>query len=285
MRIVSWNMNHWSRSPDARQKAWNYLRHGLHADVALVQEGTPPAGFDSVYRPLHDTNPHYQWGSSVVLLAPGIQLRARPRVPLAAWDFDGRTAGAIPESHPGACAVSDVLDTTGQTLFTAVSFYGQWEAVSGRSRCYACAKVHRMLSDLTGLLARARRESLILAGDFNLTTQTAYEGQTRAEIEGAWAAFARIRAWGLVECVAHTAATRPRLAGCTCGQAHSCGHVQTYRNRNQRESRPLQLDYAFVSEPLLASLRTCRVVDDEDAWALSDHCPILLELSSHDATS
>jgi exonuclease III len=32
-----------------------------------------------------------------------------------------------------------------------------------------------------------------------------------------------------------------------------------------------------VSKSLLDNLTACQVVDDEAAWALSDHCPIALE--------
>jgi hypothetical protein len=33
-----------------------------------------------------------------------------------------------------------------------------------------------------------------------------------------------------------------------------------------------------ISEPLVPSFRECRVVHDEAAWALSDHCPILIDV-------
>jgi len=36
---------------------------------------------------------------------------------------------------------------------------------------------------------------------------------------------------------------------------------------------------AFASEPIVSLLKKCRVVDEPAAWELSDHCPILLELS------
>lgn len=50
MRAVTWNMNHWQRSAEARDLAWAYLREELHADVALVQEAVPPVGPTAVPR-------------------------------------------------------------------------------------------------------------------------------------------------------------------------------------------------------------------------------------------
>jgi endonuclease/exonuclease/phosphatase family metal-dependent hydrolase len=135
-----------------------------------------------------------------------------------------------------------------------------------------------MISDLTGVLAGSRRRPVVLAGDLNLTTQVAYLGQTRAETDGAVAAFARLRAWGLTDCVAHTRESRPQLADCSCGEEVTCSHVQTFRLNNRAASRPTQLDYALVSESIASTLTDCRVVHDDPAWQLSDHCPIVFEL-------
>lgn len=279
MRIVSWNLNHWARPANLRARAWEYLRDGLEADVALTQESVPPPDLNAdrrVYRPLHDTHPRYQWGTAVVAVSPGITVRERRRVPLREWDLGERKDGALPESHPGASAVADIIDANGKRRCTAVSFYGQWEGVADRQRYYSCAKVHRILSDLTGILATVRKQPLLVAGDFNLTTQIAYDGQTRAETEGAAAAFARIQAWGLSDLVRQTRDSRSQLASCTCPAPAGCGHIQTYRHANKVGSRPIQLDYAFVS-PALASAR-CLVVHDDEAWGLSDHCPIVIEI-------
>ena len=58
----------------------------------------------------------------------------------------------------------------------------------------------------------------------------------------------------------------------------SCSHVQTFRLNNRVDSRPTQLDYMFVSKSLVPRLQDCRVIQDASAWALSDHCPIAIEL-------
>ena len=123
MRVVSWNMNRLARSEANHKRAWDYLRDELHADLALVQEARPPAEFKSkVYRPVGKKQ--YNWGSAVVALRPDLTLQPRPRVPLKESLPDAVAANELPDSHPGACAVADVLDAHGQRLLTAISQRG-----------------------------------------------------------------------------------------------------------------------------------------------------------------
>jgi exonuclease III len=272
MRIVSWNMNHCMRSVANRQRAWEYLQKDLAADLALVQEASPPAGSRSVYRPIDTT----AWGSAVVSFRPNLTLKPRPRVALAECYTRYLTGDELPDSHPGACAVADVADEQGRTVFTVVSLYGLWETIPD-GRIYACARLHRMISDLTSVFATLRRRPVIVAGDFNVTTQIACVGQTKADTNSAAAVFTRLSSWGLVDVIATTGSTRPKLADCTCPEPHSCAHVQTFRLRNRADSRPTQLDYAFVSDKLAKAIR-CEIVQTPEAWALSDHCPLVLEI-------
>lgn len=277
MRIVSWNMNHCMRSVAARGEAWEYLRDGLRADIALLQEASPPSALGAVYRPIDGQNPRYAWGSAVVSFRPDLVLRPRPRVALSDCYLTPVTGGQLPDSHPGACAVADVVDEEGRAYFTAVSLYGQWEQIAD-GRIYACARLHRMISDLTGVFATAHKCPVVVAGDLNVTTQIAFEGQTQGDTDTAAAVLERLRAWGLTECVEATRASRPTLDGCSCGRGETCGHVRTLRLRNRSDSRPTQLDYAFVSKGLVPRMRSCEVVQSDVAWALSDHCPLVIEI-------
>src|SRR5687767_8922089 len=104
VRIVSWNMNHCLRSASDRTQAWEYLRDELRADLALVQEASPPQGLRAVYRPIDENNPRLNWGSAVVALRPDISLSPRTRVPLANCYLKTPAKGELPDSHPGACA-------------------------------------------------------------------------------------------------------------------------------------------------------------------------------------
>lgn len=76
-------MNHGRRSPEQRRKGWEYLRETLRADLALVQEASPPPGPPSVYRPIDCDNPSLNWGSAVVALREDLILHPRKRVPLS----------------------------------------------------------------------------------------------------------------------------------------------------------------------------------------------------------
>lgn len=277
MRIVSWNMNHCMRSPALRTQAWEYLRDALHADVVLVQEASPPPKLRSVYRPIDPKNKSLNWGSAVVALRADISLHPRKRVALADCYFKTPEKGELPDSHPGASAVADVLVGNGKLAFTAVSLYGQWEEMPGGGALYACARLHRMMSDLTDVFAASRRKPVVVAGDLNITTQIAYEGQTQTDTDGAAAVFARLRAWGLTDCLGRAFTGNSPMADCTCGGGDACTHVQTFRLKNEAASRPTQLDYAFASQPLVPRLIRSQVVHDNEAWRLSDHCPLVLE--------
>ena len=277
MRIVSWNMNRCMRSLSSRTRAWEYLRDELRADLALVQEASPPREFQSVYRPIDENNPRLNWGSAVVALSPEVSLHPRARIPLADCYLKVPARDELPDSHPGACAVADVSLAGSQRSFTAVSLYGQWEEVPGGGSIYACARLHRMISDLTGILAKSRRSPVLLAGDFNISTQIAIVRQTPAETAGAAAVFARLCAWGLKDCLDRAFTGDPPLPACTCPAPNTCSHVQTFRLNNRVDSRPTQLDYAFASPPMVSRLTRSQVVHDDAAWKLSDHCPLVLE--------
>jgi hypothetical protein len=259
MRVISWNMNRRGGSEARHRRAWHYLRHDLKADLALVQEAVPPDDAEG-YRPIGAAP--YNWGSAVVSLRPGLTLRGYDWVPLASSLFRALGARELPDSHPGACAVADV-SVDGIFLFTAISLYAQLEVVPGsKSSYYGGPRLHRMLSDLTGILARAKRRPALLAGDFNVTSQ----GARRSENEAS-AVFARLKAWGLESC--SFAPDQP--LGCDCPDGHNCRHVKTFRTG-------AQWDYAFASPSVLTRIHSS--TDTRPAvWRLSDHCPMVLDIA------
>jgi exonuclease III len=177
----------------------------------------------------------------------------------------------LPDSHPGGCAVADVLDATGKVQLTAISLYGLWELRPGGKDMDASPRLHRMLSDLTGVF-KSRKTPIVIGGDWNISTQWQESRDNEAD-----AVFARLRAWGMFDCIAHTRHARPQSTTCRCPDGDACAHVQTFRHNNRTDGGPTQFDYLFVSERLLPKL-DCRVVDGDSAWALSDHCPILIDV-------
>jgi len=178
--------------------------------------------------------------------------------------------GALPDSHPGACAVADVVDR-GRVVFSAISLYGSWEMMPGEKSAgghnkYGGPRLHRMLSDLTGLLAHGPRRAVVLAGDFNVTSQ----GEDSPDNEAS-AVFQRLRAWRFVDCISHTRMSRPRMSDCECADGAGGSHVRTFKSGSQ-------LDYAFVSEMIVPGLSACTVEGTATAWELSDHCPIVVDI-------
>ena len=258
-------MNRLGRSESSHVEAWDYLRNDLKADLALVQEASPTEDLGArVYRPIGEKP--YNWGSAVVALRPGLTLRPRRRVPLADSLFVAVALDELPDSHPGASAVADVL-LDGRQLFTAVSLYAQWEMMPGsKTMMYAGPRLHRMLSDLTGVLASSHRNPVVLAGDFNVTSQGARSSDNEAA-----AVFARLRAWRMADCIARMGRDQAGAADCKCPDGAACSHVRTFRTGTQ-------LDYAFVSDSIVPALLDCGTEATAEAWRRSDHCPIVIDL-------
>ena len=154
----------------------------------------------------------------------------------------------------------------GQPTITVASVYGQWEMMPGSNDMYAGPRLHRILSDLTGVFARKRGALAVVAGDFHVTTQG-----MRTRGNEASAVFARLRGWGLTDCLWESRRDRDRLAGCQCADGDDCAHVKTFRTGTH-------LDYMFASTALVGAATKCYAEDTARAWGLSDHCPIVLEI-------
>ncbi|MHB8804388.1 MAG: hypothetical protein ACYC7C_04010 [Coriobacteriia bacterium] len=60
------------------------------------------------------------------------------------------------------------------------------------------------------------------------------------------------------------------------GEAHGEEPVHTYRHHNRAEE-PFHIDYCFASADLRAGARLT-VVDSDEWWGRSDHCPIVVEV-------
>ncbi|MHB1018103.1 MAG: endonuclease/exonuclease/phosphatase family protein [Coriobacteriia bacterium] len=60
------------------------------------------------------------------------------------------------------------------------------------------------------------------------------------------------------------------------GEAHGDELVPTYRHQNRAE-QPFHIDYCFASADLRAGARLT-VLDSDEWWGRSDHCPIVVEV-------
>lgn len=253
-------MSHWQKSTSERAQAWAWLRDS-GTDVALVQEAVPPDDLESVvYQPIGGNRP---WGSAIV----GFTTDVTP-VTHATGRYNSAPADLL-VTHPGAVAIGTV-DFAGSPL-TVVSMYGLID--DG----YADTTVNRMLSDLVPLFDDPTLgRNLVLGGDLNITTQ--WVGAQARYREWERATFERIAALGLLDCLEIHRAEGP-LDGCGCLDGDDCRHVRT--QYHPRSGRPWQNDYVFASEGLVAAGRVVGsfVVDEADLRPLSDHLPVVLELT------
>jgi hypothetical protein len=258
MRIVVWNMSHWQKSDELRREAWGALKL-LEPDVALVQEAVPPPDLSQAYRPIGGARP---WGSAVV----GLTTRVKP-VDSVQGRYNTKPASLL-QTFPGSVAIASAQIEGNELVF--VSMYGVID------NGYADTTVQRQLSDLVPLFDNASMSGrIVLGGDLNITTQ--WNGsQSRYR---AWEAttLARIRAFGLVDCLDDRRAAGP-LAGCACEDGEACRHVRT--QRHSRSNRPWQNDYVFASEALLKQGQIIRAeaIDTPEWRPLSEHMPLVLDL-------
>lgn len=137
--------------------------------------------------------------------------------------------------------------------------------------------MHRVISDLSDLVGSG--EAVLLAGDFNVTTQPYRSGDPA----GWWrrqdqTVFDRLAALGMIDLVAaHLPEEHRGPEGCPCADP-GCRHVRTTRHMRQATSTPYQNDWAFASTAFAERVTSCRVVDEEVCWAASDHAPICPEV-------
>lgn len=237
MEIITWNLPRSFRG-ESHGDAWEYCLNRLDADYYLLQEARPPAwvrdDHELVWAGIGGTRP---WGSAVV----------SSRHPLSEIEIetDFRGAMMVAESSYGA-----------ERTITLISVYGLMEKLAGVG--YSIPNLHRMLSDLTGLLeARTHGDrDVVLGGDLNASEQLdeIYGHDTHGVL------FDRIEAFGLTDCL---------------GAFHD-DYVRTLRHN--RSDRDWQNDYLFVSDGLADRLRGCDVLEDDAIRKYSDHNPVRVTL-------
>jgi hypothetical protein len=185
LKIVAWNMGHWSHRARATA-AWTFLG-GLGADCALVQEAVPPSDLaieNCVWREIGGTR---RWGSGIVSW----------HLPLEAFELKAN-------QYPGALTLAKTVLSDGSALLL-ISMYRQMD-----EHGYSITTLHRMLSDLThllhGKLPNTRRLNVVLGGDLNASLQMdAKQGDNSH-----WLFFQRLEDFGFVDCQGTFGSSRPR---------------------------------------------------------------------------
>ena len=148
MKCLVWNMDHWKRSQEQREKAWKFIQ-SLEPELCLLNECIDhPSQPYSIHS--KDTG---AWGTGVFSKYALSEITSIDK---------GKKTIPLLISHPGALVTSQL--TIHNQDIIAVSLYGKMDK-SG----YATTTLHRSLSDLTPLLDGQRKRSrwLLIGGDFN----------------------------------------------------------------------------------------------------------------------
>jgi endonuclease/exonuclease/phosphatase family metal-dependent hydrolase len=236
-------MNHSFRRGQADEQ-WAFL-DSLKPTIALLQEAPERAGYGNFIRRVVEGR-----GLGTGILSYGdVKLVEVPTVPLG----QSLPAGHLEASHPGSFVVAE-CELGGGVVLQAISIYGVMRSAFTKT-VYSTAPVHRLLSDLTPILDTHRnKKPVVMGGDLNVTPQIPAPDKRAHQ-----AVSERIKAFGLSDCL---------------GTIHD-GYVRTHRHKNRPDSTPYQNDWVFASKHLTPV--SCKALDIEDAWALSDHCPVVAD--------
>lgn len=232
-RIATWNMSYWQHKKDF-EESWDYFLNEINADIFFFQEARPSEKIkdDKKHLVWNEIGGNRDWGSGVY------SRKYELSEEIIETDFKG---------------VFTIANTkVGNKILTLISLYGLM------TNTYSITNLHRMLSDLTGVLNGhvGNKRNIILGGDLNASIQF----DTTQKNHSHKIFFDRMADFGLVSCFA----------------PFYKNHVQTLRHA--KSDFPWQNDYFFISESLLKSLKNTEVIDNEMVRKYSDHNPVIITL-------
>ena len=276
LKIISWNIGH-------RSKLWLDVA-GLDADVALLQEACEPPT-DIKTRLAIDSQPWMTGGSSTTKRGwRACVVGLRPELPikhLAVRSLNEGDRDHLAVSRSGSLAAAQIDGGLTGAPITIVSMYSVWESpylVSEGNWIFADASAHRLISDISGLVARQTGHRIIAAGDLNSLYGYGENGSPY------WAArhktiFDRFAAIGLVF-VGPQSPNGRQAEPWPSELPTTSRNVPTYYTSHQAPATATrQLDFVFASADL-ASQVDVRALNTIDGWGSSDHCR--LEITVHD---
>jgi len=231
-------MAHWSHKKHDKE-SWNYFVNELDYDILLFQESYPNMEIldknKLVWNEIGDNRP---WGSGIY----------SKKYKIRELNFNNSFFGAVTASE---ITISDDL------ALIVISLYGLFEKIG--NVIYATPNLHRILSDLTGILqSRGTKHRVIIGGDYNVSVQIDLDPNYPDNDNKL--VFDRLENFGLVNCYDN----------------YYSDFVQTHRH--SRSEKPWQNDYFFISKKLSNYLVNCEVIVDESIVKYSDHNPVLIEL-------
>ena len=288
IRIVSWNI---SRRRDPWHELVQMARQG-NADVALLQEaGDPPTdlghpvryGNDEFWRGHeYQGRPIYDRWCVVVQLSDRVDVewfRAVPPISeLGEQDIGVSSIGSI------AAAKVTPRGQPEDKAFIAVSMYARWMKPHPRTRTpwrvgASDVSAHRILSDLSTFIGHedASRHRILAAGDLNMiygATGNSLSLPTREKT--VWDRIAALGLEFLGPQVPHGWQPSGRQPDVPPDTKNVPTWVHSGRNKEEADR---QLDYAFASRGYHEKVRV-RALNRADEWGPSDHCRLLIEITT-----
>jgi hypothetical protein len=181
-------------------------------------------------------------------------------------------------SLPGTLAACELIQESGERI-TVASIYGAWTSPVPWKKggwIYADASVHRLISDLSALVASQRGHRIIVAGDLNILHGHGDHGSDywRARYQ---TVFDRMAAIGLP----FVGPQHPNGELCASWPAElprDSRNVPTFRTaKADPSSATRQLDFVFASLDLAGRIRV-RARNAAAEWGPSDHCRLDIEV-------
>jgi len=239
---------------------WRWLNIEVCPTVAVLTEAKVPdvglpTGWTGSWK-LGGIGPSRRWGT--VIAAQGVELRD---IALVAPDGD-----PVDSLWPGTVRVVEVV-IEGIAWATVVGIYALTVGREGKRVGHGGFTSANIVRHLAPLLNARLSERLLVTGDFNLWPN----GIKR-----------RFKDWGLIDLSEHTAGLRPPLKDCCgCTNRSRCGHLWTHRNGNSPGAAHQQIDFIFVSQPLVTDLTDYGGGAETfpDVWQVSDHAPLFADFA------
>jgi exodeoxyribonuclease-3 len=240
IKIATWNMA--CAQPKYRKNfndAWEYYLNEIDVDFSFFQEGIKPKTAEGslIY---HEIGGPRNWGS-------GIYSKK--------YEISEENVSFCSPKFIGSCVLANSkIDE--KTTLTLISLYGLFEKIGNVG--YTIPNLHRVLSDLTGILnshINGKRQ-VILGGDLNASIQCDHQwkGNTHKIF------FDRLDDFKLFNCF----------------MPFYKDFVQTHWRADSRI--PWQNDYFFISKTLSKKLVNCEVMSNEQVRKYSDHNPVIITL-------
>ena len=262
MRVATWNMKQAVAPKKPLPQLWEWIEGTIDPDVIVLTEAKVPAdgvpaGWTAVWKQ-GGIGPRRTWGTVIA---------ARNDYELVdvTNGVGGKDGFSITHTWPGAVTITDIMRDV-EYVATVVGLYGITQDLEGNAIGSGAVSVPKILVSLEELYLSERGVKLIIAGDFNLLPRQMpdflYDN--------------------FIDVVAGTADAREPLVGCTrCDVVpEECGHMWTHKNGNSPNAAVQNIDYIFMSEYFEANVLDVYggVADFPDAWDVSDHAPVVLEI-------